>query len=199
MVVSMWLVKTRLRPWPAPGSVPITLGRSGMSATLFAANPWRVSQSYTYSPTGPSLPVGLSMLPRSRVTLTSSSTSILSRTLWARASMFMGNTPSAQRRAELGVRLVVLDHPLDVGAQPRQPRRGPGAEVDVGEEAARAAEDEDPPAHLDRLLELMRHEDRGVALRPREVDEGLAKRGRRDLVEVAEGLVGEKQHGLDGE
>ena len=47
IVVSMWLLKTRLLPWPEPGSVPMTLGRSGISATFFAANPWRVSQSWT--------------------------------------------------------------------------------------------------------------------------------------------------------
>ena len=93
MVVSMWLLNTRLRPWLVPGSVPITFGRSGRSATFFAANPSRVSQSYTYSPTGPSLPVGLSMLPRSRATFTSSSTSMRSSTACARASIFM-TTPS---------------------------------------------------------------------------------------------------------
>src|SRR5881397_338655 len=80
-------------------------------------------------------------------------------------------------RCELRIGLVLLDHPLDVGAHAPHLVRGPGPEVDVGEEPARSAEDENPAAHVDRLLELVRHEDRGVALHPREVDEGPPERG----------------------
>ena len=47
IVVSMWLLNTRLRPCPVPGSVPITFGRSASRATFLAAKPSRVSQSWT--------------------------------------------------------------------------------------------------------------------------------------------------------
>src|SRR5437867_7948881 len=138
------------------------------------------------------------MLPRSSATLTSSSTSILSSTLWALASILIGATP-LDSGGELRIGLVPVHHPLDVGAHAPHLVRGPGPEVDVGEEPARAPEDEDPAAHVDRFLELVRHEDRGVALHPREVDEGPPERGRRHLVQVAEGLVGEQERRLDGE
>ena len=71
--------------------------------------------------------------------------------------------------------------------------------VDVGEEVSGPAEHEDAAAHLDRLLELVGDDDGGVALRARELDERLAQRGRRHLVEVAERLVGEQQRRLDDE
>ena len=85
------------------------------------------------------------------------------------------------------MRLVVLEHPLDVGAEPwTAATAGQVSEVDVGEEAPGPSEDEDAPAHLDGLLQLVRHEDRGVALGPRELHERLAQRCGGDLVEDAQ-------------
>src|SRR2546421_5850379 len=55
----------------------------------------------------------------------------------------------------------------DLGAQARHRPDRPRLEVDVGKELSRTPEDDDPPAQLDRFLELMRSEEHTSELQSR--------------------------------
>jgi hypothetical protein len=88
-----------------------------------------------------------------------------------------------------------LQHVLDVGAQARNQVGGIGGEIDVGENMPGLAEDQDAPAQLYRLLELVRNEDSSVALGAREIDKRPAQRRGGDFVEVTKGLICEKERG----
>src|SRR5436305_8358744 len=92
-----------------------------------------------------------------------------------------------------------LQHLLDVQAQGGKAAWRVCGKVDVGENMPGSAENEDTAAKLDRLFELVGNDKRGVALLACQFDECLAQRGGCDLIEMAEGLVGKKQHRLDDE
>ena len=95
--------------------------------------------------------------------------------------------------------LVALQGRLNGLAQQRVFRFRPARDVDVGQELGRFAEHHDAVADADRFLQLMRDQDRGRAAFARQREKGLAQFRRGHLVEMAEGLVGQHDVGLDRE